>query len=119
MFGGSLPFAWPFAAVALHFLDGFLNEYREAMRRAETLFALLEQDERFEVERLDGGTNLVKLHVTSTDLLRFRDHLAERDITVRVRDGATGSLWLCVNPSLNCREPDEVAATFVAALGET
>ena len=30
MFGGSLPHAWPYAAVALHFLDGFAERFAEA-----------------------------------------------------------------------------------------
>ena len=33
MFGGSLPHAWPYAAVALHFLDGFAERFAEAPRR--------------------------------------------------------------------------------------
>ena len=34
MFGGGLPYAWPFAAIALHFVDGFIDDYKENSRLA-------------------------------------------------------------------------------------
>ena len=37
MFGGSLPHAWPYAAVALHFLDGFAERFAEAAALSERL----------------------------------------------------------------------------------
>ena len=37
MFGGSLPHAWPYAAVALHFLDGFAERFAEAVAASERL----------------------------------------------------------------------------------
>ena len=35
MFGGSLPHAWPYAAVALYFLDGFAERLQQAVAAAE------------------------------------------------------------------------------------
>ena len=40
MFGGSLRQAWPYAAVALHYLDGFGERFQRAAAAAETLFRL-------------------------------------------------------------------------------
>jgi threonine aldolase len=41
MFGGSLRQAWPYAAVALHYLDGFDGRFERAVAAAETLFRAL------------------------------------------------------------------------------
>ena len=43
MFGGGLPASWVFAAVALHYADGFLDEYKRAWSNAEKLFSELEK----------------------------------------------------------------------------
>src|SRR5207248_1734356 len=50
LFGGGLYHAWPYAAVALHYLDGFTERYQKAMATARALFARLEKDSRFRVE---------------------------------------------------------------------
>jgi threonine aldolase len=38
MFGGGLRQAWPYAAVALHYLDGFGERFAEAAAMADELF---------------------------------------------------------------------------------
>src|ERR1700756_3628942 len=45
MLGGSLRQAWPYAAVALHFLDGFDARFRRAIKTAERLFRALGEHE--------------------------------------------------------------------------
>jgi threonine aldolase len=45
MFGGGLRQAWPYAAVALHYLDGFCERFRRAVAAADTLFVLCESTE--------------------------------------------------------------------------
>src|SRR5438477_5049970 len=41
MFGGSLRQAWPYAAVALHYLEGFSERFRQAAESADALFEAL------------------------------------------------------------------------------
>src|SRR3989442_11320985 len=41
MFGGGLRQAWPYAAVALHYLDGFSERFQQAAATADTLFQAL------------------------------------------------------------------------------
>src|SRR5205085_3654690 len=41
MFGGSLRQAWPYAAVALHYLDGFGVRFERAAAAAKSLFLSL------------------------------------------------------------------------------
>src|SRR5260370_24708986 len=41
MFGGSVRQAWPYAAVALHYLDGFSARFARAASTADTVFAAI------------------------------------------------------------------------------
>src|SRR5258707_4098296 len=56
MFGGSLPHAWPYATVALHFLDGFAERFAEAVAVPERFFAALAPHPRGAIERPPGAT---------------------------------------------------------------
>lgn len=114
MFGGSLPAAWPFAAVALHFADGFTDEYAKAWAKAETFFLLLKKEERFEIIPFEKGSHIVRLNVRDTDRKRFAQNLAKRNIQLPEPD-ATGFL-LKVNPSLNRDTPENLANAFREAL---
>ena len=57
MFGGSLRQAWPYAAVALHYLDGFDERFGRAARAAETLFCAVGEHEHCRVLRSSAATN--------------------------------------------------------------
>ena len=60
MFGGSLPHAWPYAAVALHYAEGFEQRYRTAVGAAEEVISTLGKDGNFEIERVPNGTNIFR-----------------------------------------------------------
>src|SRR5438445_150373 len=64
MFGGGLPHAWPYAAVALHYLDGFAEPFAEAAAASERLFEALRGHPRVAVERPSNATNVTLLQVT-------------------------------------------------------
>ncbi len=80
MFGGGLPGAWPFAAVALHYFDGFEADYARAIRTANEFFALLKQESSFDIEKIPNGSNIFKLIVRGTDLETFRDNLRAKGV---------------------------------------
>src|SRR5215210_5377901 len=61
MFGGGLNHVWPFALVALHYLDGFSERYAAAVKISEDLVRTLRANQRFAVERIPLGTNLFRL----------------------------------------------------------
>ena len=61
MFGGGVHEAWPSAAVALHYLDGFEGRLRAAVDNAEKVFA------RVPVERVLNGTNIFRLKAAVTE----------------------------------------------------
>jgi len=115
MFGSGLPGAWPFAAVALEFVDDFLEQYASAWGKAEELFRALARHPAFRIEPIANGTHIVPVYVSSTHPERFRERLAGQNIHLpQVR--RQGGFWLRVNPSLNRMSAQDVARAFVAAL---
>jgi threonine aldolase len=113
MFGGALWGAWPHAAVAGHYAEGYLARLREAVAVAEALFARLAASAEFSVVRVENGTSGVRLEVKA-DPAGFRDRLAARGVTLPPPDG--GGFWLRVNETLRGSSPEALAAAFRAAL---
>ncbi|ETX02166.1 MAG: hypothetical protein ETSY1_04555 [Candidatus Entotheonella factor] len=116
MFGGGMPQVWPCAAVALHFANGFLDDYRAAWQRAEALFQRLDAHPAFQVEYLPNGTHIVNLHVDTADLNAFRDKLYQRQIHLLPAPRGQQMLTLKINPSLNRASGRDIAQAFIAAL---
>jgi threonine aldolase len=83
MFGGSLPRAWPDAAVALHCLDGFAERFAAAKAAAEALFAALSDHPQIAVERPAGATNVAILRVAGPDAAALPQRLAPHGIALR------------------------------------
>jgi threonine aldolase len=114
MFGGGLPSAWPFAAVALHFADSFLEEYRAALKRARALGASL-TSHGAELADLEDGTHIVRLTVNpQIDPQRFHEALARRE--VHIPESKEGTFYLKINPTLN--DAPDLEIRFVDALRE-
>tara|TARA_B100000029_G_scaffold448151_1_gene470444 strand:+ start:1201 stop:2232 length:1032 start_codon:yes stop_codon:yes gene_type:complete len=116
MFGAGLPSSWPFAAVAHHYLPGFTARFRQAVENAETWTGLISEHDAFVVERINNGTNLLRLRIAGTDPLRFRTRLERAGVVVG-RPRGTGQFLVSVNETWNRRPADELAAIFVEALG--
>ena len=72
MFGNGLSHVWPFAAVALHFFEGFTDRYARAVATSEKVVAALQDDSRFELIRVPGGTNIFFLRIKSGDTHAFQ-----------------------------------------------
>lgn len=115
MFGGGMPAAWPVAAVALEFVDGFQEEYRSALAKAEKLFSLLSNHGSFRIERPDDGTHIFMMKVEGVVPDEFVLRLARAGIRIRGPYKETGTYFLKVNPSLNRRTPEALAASFMGA----
>ena len=115
MFGSGLPAAWPFAAVALNYLPGFIDRFTAAVRTSESLITELGRHDAFRIERMTGGTNLFRLRVSGVDAEAFRHRLREQEVDLGgVR--ADGSFTVGVNETWNRATPDALAARFRAAL---
>jgi threonine aldolase len=114
MFGGGLPAVWPFAAVALQFVDGFITEYQKALQGARTFFTLLAKDERFSINSYADGTHIFKLLVSGGNLIVFKANLAKQSI--QLGNPYPGGFVLKINPSLNRQAPENLAKIFSEAL---
>jgi threonine aldolase len=122
MFGGGLPHAWPDAAVALHFLDGFAARFAEAVAVSERLLAALAEHRRVTVERGAAATNVTILHVAGTGAANLPERLLARGIAIRParrisEDGAEFALH--TNETILRRRLADIVDGFAAALDET
>ena len=99
MFGGALWNAWPYAAVARHYAEGYLGRLTAAVKRSEELLGSLQlAPEKFAVERVQNGTSLFRLKPHTRDPAAFRQRLAAKGILLPEPDG--DGFWLKVNESL-------------------
>jgi threonine aldolase len=115
MFGAGLPGVWPFAAVALHYLPGFVDRFREAVSVSEDFMTRIARHGAFTVARIAGGTNLFLLRVDDADPMGFRRRLGEREVDLGApRPG--GTFVVGVNETWNRVAADDLADRFVAAL---
>ena len=87
MFGGALWNAWPYAAVAGHYAEGYLERLTAAVKVSEELIAALAADARFGVERVPNGSSLFRLTPRVADAAAFRQRLAAKGITIPPGDG--------------------------------
>ena len=98
MFGGGLHQVWPYAAVALHYLEGFSDRYSKAVSMGEELIKKLDSHESFEVQRIPNGTNIFKMTVKGIGPKLFAENLKKNGIIARPNE--TNSFNLLVNESL-------------------
>jgi threonine aldolase len=119
MFGGSLRQAWPYAAVALHYLDGFGERFERAARVAETLFRAVGEHERCVVLRSSAATNVTRLRVCGGGAARLPERLLASEVAIRpaLRSTADGAEFeLITNETILRRPVVETIEIFLDAL---
>jgi threonine aldolase len=114
MFGGGLNAVWPFALVALHYLDGFAERYSRAVSISEDWIRGLQRQERFAVERIPSGTNLFRLRLRGADPAAFQKKLAARGVLLSSPQG--DAFLVGVNETLNRTTSAELTDLFTRAL---
>ena len=114
MFGGGLSSAWPFAAVALHYFEGFGDRFARAVRTSEEVMGDLRRHDRFTIERIVSGTNLFRLRANSGDPVEFQNRLANRGVLLP--QPQRGAFLVGVNETLNRTSAAELSDAFVRAL---
>jgi threonine aldolase len=122
MFGGSLPHAWPYAAVALHCLDGFAERFAKAVSAADVLFIALAERPRVAIERSLSSTNVTIMRVSGKSAASLQQRLAARGITIRPARRCSASdaeFALYTNETILRRPLPEITGGFIAALDET
>jgi threonine aldolase len=120
MFGGGLRQAWPYAAVALHYLDGFCERFACAAAAAETLFEALRRHLGCEIRRPAAATNVTRLRVFGKDAESLPERLLARGIAIRpaVHASPEGAEFeLFTNETILRRPANEIAEIFIEALG--
>jgi len=115
MFGGGLNMVWPFALVALHYLHGFSDRYRTAVKTAEDLIRGLGAHDQFAVERIPSGTNLFRLRVRGVDAPAFQKRLAARGVMLAAPN--QNAFVVGVNETLNRIAAGDLVDAFVRAIG--
>jgi threonine aldolase len=122
MFGGSLPRAWPHAAVALYFLDGFAERFAEAVTVADRFFAMLGDHPRITIDRSPAATNVTVLWVDGSAAAALPTHLLAHGIAIRPAQRVSQSgaeFTLRTNETILYRPLGEILDGFVAALAKT
>ena len=114
MFGAGLPAAWPFAAMAHHYLPGFIDRYRRAIDVSKSWSEQIARHAAFSIEPVASGTNLSWLTVRTGDATAFRRRL--RDAGVTVSEPRGGRMLIGVNETWNRRSADELAELFATAV---
>jgi threonine aldolase len=110
MFGGNLAVGWPAAVVATHYMEGYLDRLRAAVRVSEDFYAALGQNPAFSVEREPGGTNLAHVSLKSGNGGAFRNRLAERGVLLP--GGGTDRFTLAVNETWTRSSAADLAKAF-------
>lgn len=119
MFGGGLRHAWPYAAVALHYLEGFAERFAEAAAMADELLSALAEHSCVEIVRSPASTNVSRLRVHASKAVSLPERLAARGIIIRPPLSVCGDcaeFELIVNETIRHRPIARTIADFSVAI---
>ena len=116
MFGSGLHQAWPYAAVANHYVNGFEDRYAKAVVIAEDLIKRLQNNSHFEIHRVASGTNIFRITMKGIAAKTFVENLATNGIIVSIDSRAPNGLLLQVNESLLNTNASELEKIFTKSL---
>jgi threonine aldolase len=116
-FGGALWSVWPFAAVARHLADGFVERLRRAIAVSDAFVADIAGADALAVERVANGTNVLGLRLRRGEPDAFAARLLHDGIAVppATPDPAGPIFWLRVNETWNRRNGRALADAFLRA----
>ncbi len=117
MFGAGLPASWPFAAIALHYANYFEQEYQKSWNNAQLFFQEVTNDERFNLEKYENGTHIVRFNINHPNLKGFISKLKEHQIFLSQPDER--GVKLKINPTINREDPKTLASIFIKCLNQT
>jgi threonine aldolase len=119
MFGGSPRQAWPYAAVALHYLDGFSERFERAVSASEVLLRALREHPGCSVLRSATATNVTRLRISGDVAAALPERLRAGGIGIRppvqVSDEAA-EFELFTNETILRRPITAIVEAFIDAL---
>ncbi len=117
MFGGALFNAWPFAMLARHYANGYIDHMKSAISVSEEFIRGIDGD-GVRIERVPNGTNIFRLVVPTDKAENLRERLAEQGVNLsrpsRRSDGAV--FWLQVNETWNRTTGPRLVEQFRTAM---
>jgi len=111
MFGNGLSQVWPFAAVALHFFEGFPERYAKAVATSERVITALQSDSRFELTRVLNGTNIFSLRVKNGNAQAFQRRALDAGFILSAPNN--DRFTVLVNETWARATPQEILARLV------
>ena len=116
MFGGNLAAGWPAALVAGHYMGGYVDRLKSAVRVSEEFYRAMASHPRLAIERIPNGTNLMRLALKNVDGARLVARLVERGVRMST-PAANGTVMLGVNETWNRTTAADLARAFEQAVG--
>jgi threonine aldolase len=114
MFGGNLATGWQVALVARHYMDGYLDRLKAAVRVSEAFYSEIARHPRVRVERVANGTNLTRVVLSGVDASTVAQRLATHGI--RMPAGSGGAVTLGVNETWTRTTATDLTRAFEQAL---
>ncbi len=122
MFGGALFNAWPFALLARHYANGYLDHMKSAIAVSEAFIEGISGN-GVRVERIPNGSNVFRLFVPGDKAETLRLRLTDQGVMLP-RPARTNSektdgemvFWLQVNESWNRTTAPQLIEKFTIAL---
>jgi threonine aldolase len=111
--GGSMYGNWANAAMALHKLDSIEYVLQQAIKRAASLFALLNKQQGISIHAFDGGTNIYELKLDKAiDGKKFQASMRDNWKIRMPMPDQNNKVLITVNETLLYREEDYLINAF-------
>lgn len=116
MFGGSLAQAWPEIALVAQSMHRYQDEYARAWRLADEFIALLQADDRFEVQKLPNGTSRFLLVVSGVAPELLSERVRKRGVILPHPQSGSGMFPMQVNATILRTSPAALARIFTESM---
>jgi len=115
MFGGGMPNAWPFAAVANEYVETFPEDYHKSLHLAKELFDGL--SDYYKLEKIENGSNVIRLHVLKGKPANIQEALKAKNVMLNNPTSDFNGFYIKINPSLLRVEIKKMRGYFKQAAG--
>jgi threonine aldolase len=117
MFGGNLFNGWPAAVVARHYMDGYLDRLKTAVRVSEDFYTAIAAHPKVRVTAISNGTNLRRVTIAGADIATMAKQLAESHVRMPGNASPDRTVMLGVNETWARVTARDLAGAFTSAIG--